>query len=197
MAIKYVDGDVKNKNNDTVDVSGNNSDDNEKRLHRIKKILTTSSVILSIALMKAQTHFLWVFGSTAPLSDPPMAAHHEPCLGYTFKKLRHHSRCSGRPSSRRCLPWTMSFQTSSTTITLVPKNLRKSSVSINLEPTRRFARFWMSRAMARKSGSPSTASSMMWASLGPSWLLSVMFVAGNTVGEGGGDIIVDVGSYFL
>jgi hypothetical protein len=39
-----------------------------------------------------------------------------------------------------------------TTITLVPKNSRKCPVSVVAAPTRRDARFWMSRANASKSG---------------------------------------------
>jgi hypothetical protein len=79
-----------------------------------------------MASMKAHTHLRWVLGSMAPLLDPPTAEHAGPCFGYTFKKCRHHIRCSGRPSWGRCSPWTMSFQTSSTTNRLVPKNSRNS-----------------------------------------------------------------------
>jgi hypothetical protein len=120
-----------------------------------------------MASMKAHTHFRCVLGSTAPLSDPPTAEHAGPCFGYTFRKCRHHIRCSGRPSWGRCLPWTMSFQTSSTTKRLVPKNSRNSLTSVNPAPTRRRVRFWMTRAMAQKSGSgslpmPSATWTMVW-----------------------------------
>jgi hypothetical protein len=37
-------------------------------------------------------------------------------------------------------------------------------------------------------GEPVEASSMMWASLGPSWSSPVMLVAVNTIGEGGRDV---------
>ncbi len=42
--------------------------------------LTTTSTSPEIASTKAQTHFRWVFGSTAPL-DVPTTAHPGPCLG--------------------------------------------------------------------------------------------------------------------
>ncbi len=48
------------------------------------------------------------------------------------------------------------LQRSLTTLTLVPKNSRKSCASVNPEPTKHFAWFWMYRAMAGKSGSSLT-----------------------------------------
>jgi hypothetical protein len=138
-----------------------------------------------MASMKAHTNFRWVFGSMAPLLDPMTAEHPGPCFGYTFKKCRHHIRCSGRLSGERCFPWTMSFQTSSTTNRLVLKNSWNSLTSVESEPTRRFVRFWMSWAMARKSGSgslpmPSTTRT----SVGPCWSSCIKWRARG--GGGGG-----------
>ena len=58
--------------------SGDHSFD-EKMTQQSKK-LTTTSTSSEMASMKAQTHFRWVFGSTAPL-DAPMVEHPGPCLG--------------------------------------------------------------------------------------------------------------------
>ena len=51
----------------------------EKRTQQSKK-LTTTSTSSEMASMKAQTHFRWVFGSTA-LLDAPTVEHPGLCLG--------------------------------------------------------------------------------------------------------------------
>jgi len=114
--------------------------------------LTTMSTRFAMALINAQTHLLWVFGSMVP-ADAPTVEHPGLCLGHIFIKWRAQSRCFGRPPSGRRKSLSSCSHFFLTTSMLVPKNSRKCRVSVvAAQQTRRDVLFWMSRANALKSG---------------------------------------------
>ncbi len=170
----------------------------EKRTQQ-SNTLTTTSTSLEMASIKAQTHFWWVFGSTAPL-DVPMVEHPGPCLAQ--------SRCSRRPPIGRSSSRIMSSQTVSTTLTLVLKNLRKSHVSVDDQhpPSRQDEWFIRPRAIPQKLGIASkglmgswSSSSMILVGLVVSALVAMVERGWQwtTRGEGRGDFFMREGvSYY-
>ncbi len=62
-------------------------DNDGDTVRKKKKILATMSPSSATASINFQTHFWWVLGSTAPLSDLPTVAHPGPCFGYTLKNV--------------------------------------------------------------------------------------------------------------